>query len=54
MNAATIIVGLIILAIFVFALRNVIKNIVSGKGNCSCGCDGCPSSSICHEKKKES
>ena len=53
MNAATVIVGVIVLAIFVLAFRNVLKNIISGKGNCSCGCGNCPGSTICHPKKKE-
>ena len=53
MNAATVIVGVIVLAIFVLAFRNMLKNIISGKGNCSCGCDNCPSSAMCHPAKKE-
>ncbi len=52
MNASTIIVGLIVLAVFVLIVRNYIKNIISGKGNCACGCENCPGHSICHAGKK--
>lgn len=52
MNAATIIIGLIILIIFLLALKNVIKNIITGKGNCSCGCDSCPGNTNCHSGRR--
>ncbi|MEE1038438.1 MAG: hypothetical protein U0K95_04655 [Eubacterium sp.] len=29
----------------------MIKDKKEGKSGCSCGCDSCPSSSICHNKK---
>lgn len=41
----TIIVGLIVLAAIIMAIRSLIKN----QGGCGCGCSGCSSScSKCH------
>lgn len=44
----TVIVGLIIAAIVVFAIVSVVKQ--RKKGGCSCGCEGCSSSSACGTK----
>ncbi|MCQ2504740.1 MAG: FeoB-associated Cys-rich membrane protein [Saccharofermentans sp.] len=46
--------ALIVLALILFlAIRTIVKNRKSGRGNCSCGCSGCPMSSTCHKKDKE-
>lgn len=45
---ANIIIGLIVLIIFAFAIRSVIKNKKSG--GCNCGCGGSDSGcNICHD-----
>lgn len=48
-NLSTIIVAAIILVIFVAILVSQIKSRKKGKTSCGCGCDHCPSSSICHK-----
>lgn len=50
MNAPTVIVGLIVLAIFVAIVGKSIYNHKHGSGGCSCGgeCGSCGCS--CHEK----
>ena len=50
MNAPTIVIGLVILAVFVAILARGIYNKKHHKGGCGCGCDSCPSSGICHPK----
>jgi hypothetical protein len=48
-NVPTLIIGLIIAAIFaVIVIRGIIKR-KNGEGGCSCGCSGCPNSAICHK-----
>lgn len=48
MNAPTIIIGLILLVLIIFAIRRVIK-----KGACSCGGDkACACGSSCSSAKK--
>lgn len=53
-NLATIIVGLIVLAIVVLAVRSMYKNKKAGN-SCSCGssCSGCASSGMCHTKNQD-
>lgn len=52
MNLPTIIVTVIIAAIFLFIVVKGIINKKKGKSGCSCGCDGCAMSEICHSKSK--
>ena len=47
----TIIVGVIIAALFVGVVTKGIQNRKNGKSSCSCGCSGCGMSDICHSKK---
>lgn len=50
-NAGSIFVGAILLVIIILALRASTKK---GKTTgCSCGCDQCPSSAICHGEKEQ-
>ena len=53
MNPATILVGLLVLAIFVAIIARGIYNRRHHKGSCSCGgsCGSCPSSGLCHPKE---
>lgn len=51
-NLPTILVGLVVLCVFVAIIARGIHNRKSGKGGCSCGCGSCPSSELCHPKKK--
>ncbi len=58
MNAPTIIIGLIILAVFVAIVGKGIYNRRHGKSSCSCGgscgggCGHCASSGLCHPEKQ--
>ncbi len=49
-NLGTILVGLIVLAIVVAIVVKQIKNHKAGKSSCGCGCENCPSASMCHHK----
>ena len=54
MNAPTIIVALVVLAVFVAIIWGAIRNRKKGKAACSCGscgggCAGCPLSGKCHQ-----
>lgn len=51
MNLATIIVLLIVVAVFVGIIAKTIIDKKKGKSSCSCGCSGCSMSEICHQKK---
>ena len=52
MNAPTILIGLVVLAVFIAIIARSIHNKKRGKGGCSCGsdCGCCPGSSSCHPK----
>lgn len=50
-NLATIIIAVIIVAIIVCIIIKMRRDKKSGKTSCGCGCDNCPSSSICHKSK---
>lgn len=45
-NIGTIIVGLVLLAVVVIAVRRTY--LTRKSGGCGCGCDGCASSGLCH------
>lgn len=49
-NAATIIVGLIVLAVIIFAVYRTYKN--SKASVCGCGCSGCSQSAGCNNAEK--
>ena len=51
MNLSTFIVGLIVFLVFTAIVVREIKNRRSGKGGCSCGCENCGGSAICHPGK---
>ena len=51
MNLSTFIVGLIVFLVFTAIVVREVKNRRSGKGGCSCGCENCGGSSICHPGK---
>lgn len=46
MNLSTIIIALIVLAVFIAIVASGIQK--RGKGGCGCGCSGCPSAGLCH------
>jgi len=47
-NMPTVIIGVIIAAVFaVIVIRGILKR-KRGEGGCGCGCSGCPNSSLCH------
>lgn len=49
-NLPTLVVGLIVLAVFVAIIVGEVKKRKRG-GGCGCGCDGCAGCSSCHPKK---
>ena len=51
MNAATVIVGLIVLAVFVAIVGNEIHKKRRHTGGCGGGCGGCSNSEYCHPKQ---
>lgn len=51
-NIGNIVVVVILLIAVFFAVRSIVRRRRSGKGSCSCGCDGCPSRSTCHSQDK--
>ena len=53
MNLSTLIVGLIVLAVFTAIVVQQVRNHRSGKGGCSCGCENCGGKSLCHPEKKQ-
>lgn len=52
-NKATIIVLVIVAALFAAALSKIIKDKKSGKSSCSCGCKECQYSASCHSNKNK-
>ena len=45
---ATIIIGVLVFAAVAAIVGRGIWNRKHHKGGCSCGCSGCPGSSLCH------
>lgn len=52
-NIATIIVGLIVLAIVLLIIFKLIKDKKKGKSSCGCGCEHCQNASACHDSVKK-
>ncbi len=50
MNLPTLLIGLVILAVFAAIVVSEVKKRRNGKGGCGCGCDHCPSAGACHPK----
>lgn len=50
MNLPTIIIGLVVLAIFVAIVARGVHNRKNGKGGCSCGGDCASCGGSCHGK----
>ena len=50
-NIGTIVVALILTAVVTKIIIRLNKNKKAGKSSCSCGCENCPSSTICHKLK---
>mgnify|MGYP003455590645 FL=1 len=51
MNLPTILIGLLILAVFVAIIVQQVRKKKRGESGCSCGCSGCAGSDICHPKQ---
>ena len=51
MNAPTIIVGLVVLAIVAAIVVRGVVNKKRHKGGCGCGCGGCASKDMCHPEQ---
>lgn len=52
-NLGTIIIALILALIVAAIIRKLILDRRQGKSQCSFGCEGCPSASICHSDKQK-
>lgn len=50
-NIGTIAVTLILAAVVAAIIIRLNKNKKAGKSSCGCGCENCPSSTICHKLK---
>lgn len=50
-NLSTLLVGLVVLAIFVAIVARGIYNRKQGKGGCACGCDQCPGRGLYHPEE---
>ena len=51
MNAPTIIVGLVLLAVVAAIVVRGIVNKKRHKGGCGCGCDHCAGKDMCHPEQ---
>lgn len=49
-NLSTILISALLFLVVALIIRSMIKKRKSGKSGCGCGCDGCPSSSLCHKQ----
>ncbi len=52
MNWQTVVVALIVAAIFISIIVKGIINRKNGKSSCSCGCENCGMKDSCHSTKK--
>ena len=50
-NLATILVSLVLLAILGLILFKLRKDKKRGVSSCSCGCEGCGASGMCHQNQ---
>ncbi|MBQ8825401.1 MAG: FeoB-associated Cys-rich membrane protein [Ruminococcus sp.] len=50
-NLATIIISVIVIAVVATIIIKMMRDKKNGKTSCGCGCDNCPSSSMCHKSK---
>lgn len=50
-NIATIIVSAILIIVVAAIIAYLIRNKKKGKSSCGCGCQSCPMSGSCHQKK---
>ncbi|MBQ7534379.1 MAG: FeoB-associated Cys-rich membrane protein [Stomatobaculum sp.] len=53
MNLSTFIVGLIVFLVFFAIVAHEVRNRRNGKSGCSCGCENCGGSALCHPQKKK-
>lgn len=51
---ATIIIGVFLAFIIFLIIKKLYNDKKSGKSVCSCKCQGCPYSQICHQKNHKS
>ncbi len=48
-NWASLVVGLVALAIVVAAMTKIIRDKKNHKSSCGCSCASCPSAGMCHK-----
>ncbi len=50
-NIATLLVGVLLLAVVVAILAYMVRNKKKGKSSCGSSCSNCPMGGRCHQKK---
>lgn len=53
MNLPTVIIGILVAAVFLAVVLRGVYNKKHHRGGCSCGCGSCPSRGLCHPDKAE-
>jgi len=51
-NTASILVGLVLLALVLGIVLRMLKDRRTGKSGCGCGCEGCANHAFCHPPKQ--
>lgn len=51
-NIPNLLVGLAVLGVIAAAIIKLVRDKRAHKGCCACGCEGCPSASVCHSDKR--
>lgn len=49
-NIGNILIGGGLILVVALIVGNMIRDKRAGKNSCGCGCNGCPSSGMCHPK----
>lgn len=47
---ATIVISILLIMLVFYVIRKMYRDRKSGKSSCGCGCAGCASAGICHQK----
>ncbi len=50
-NWVSLVVDLVVLGVGALSVFATIRNKKKNKGDCDCGCEGCPSASLCHKRQ---
>ena len=50
-NTATNLITFVLIAVVTVIVVHLVKNKKKGQSSCGCGCQDCPMSGACHQKK---